>query len=310
MHYSYEKIIDDIQKDSFKIFVVPEFKSPKKIKNVILKEMPEHEDYLEQKNKLRLRNLNLKNTNPKNVTNFHSEEPLLTKDQEVHLFRKMHYYKYLCMNIFTKIKSKPSVYLKNKIINLFSNFQEIRHLLHVSNVKLVSHSLKKRIHFYGPNYLGDLFSDAFLNILQAVDHFDYRRNIKFSTFACWCLLNNSLRDHQKNKKFEINNVSNCESKVFEKTDEISSGVFSQVENKESGWQDWFKIKNYFLESNKIREIEIIEKAFGLGGNEKKTIDEIAIDLNLTKERIRQLREKTLTDIKNFVKTGKIKIDGL
>ena len=109
MDYSFEKIIDDIQKDSFKIFVVPEFKSPKKIKNVILKEMPEHEDYLEQKNKLRTRNLNLKNTNPKNVSNFHSEEPLLTKEQEVHLFRKMQISSDITSNFASSAKDFPRI---------------------------------------------------------------------------------------------------------------------------------------------------------------------------------------------------------
>ena len=59
----------------------------------------------------------------------------------------------------------------------------------------------------------------------------------------------------------------------------------------------------FLDKNNIKYVTIKHSlAF--------TAQEIADEFNLTKERIRQLREKTLGDIKTFVKIGKIKIDGI
>ena len=302
MEYSFDKILEDIQKDNFKIFEISSFKSKRKIKEEILVNMPEYDLYLVNKNKILQKQATFEN--------FYLEEPVLTKQQEYHLFRKMHYFKYLCKKNCNLYKKNKLTSLKKKIISFYNNYQDLRHLIHKANLKLVSQSLKKRRDFYGKNNLDDLFSDAFMNILQAIDHFDYRRNIKFSTFACWCLLNNSIRDHQKNKKFELNNTSNCEQGVFEKNDESEESNFLSYENKESGITDWFKIKDFFLKCNKFREITIIEKVFGLGGSEKKSIAEIADEFNLTKERIRQLREKTLGDIKTFVKIGKIKIDGI
>ena len=302
MEYSFDKILEDIQKDNFKIFEISSFKSKRKIKEEILVNMPEYDLYLVNKNKILQKQATFEN--------FYLEEPVLTKQQEYHLFRKMHYFKYLCKKNCNLYKKNKLTSLKKKIISFYNNYQDLRHLIHKANLKLVSQSLKKRRDFYGKNNLDDLFSDAFMNILQAIDHFDYRRNIKFSTFACWCLLNNSIRDHQKNKKFELNNTSNCEQGVFEKNDESEESNFLSYENKESGITDWFKIKDFFLKCNKSREITIIEKVFGLGGSEKKSIAEIADEFNLTKERIRQLREKTLGDIKTFVKIGKIKIDGI
>lgn len=302
MNYSFEKISEEIQKDNFKIFTVAEFNSKNKVKNTILDIMPDYELYLQNKKKLKQKNIT--------CVDFHLEEPVLTKQQEYHLFRKMHYYKHLCKKILKNYLKNKKSYLKNKLIDAYSNFQNVRHMLHKANVKLVSQALKKRKDFYGANNIGDLFSDAFMNILQAIDHFDYRRNIKFSTFACWCLLNNSIRDHQKTKRFEFHNLSNCDNSTFEKFDESGEYVFSNFDNRESSSLDWFKIKDYFLKSNKNREIKILEKVFGLGGSKQLSIAEIADEFNLTKERIRQLREKTLIDIRKFVKTGKIKIDGI
>lgn len=302
MEYSFDKILEDIQKDNFKVFEISSFKSKRKIKEEVLTNIPDYDLYLINKNKILQKQATFEN--------FYLEEPVLTKQQEYHLFRKMHYFKYLCKKNFNLYKKNKLTTLKKKIISYYNNYQDLRHLIHKANLKLVSQSLKKRRDFYGNNNLDDLFSDAFMNILQAIDHFDYRRNIKFSTFACWCLLNNSIRDHQKNKKFELYNTSNCEQGIFEKNDESEESNFLSYENKESGINDWFKIKDFFLKCNKFREITIIEKVFGLGGSEKKSIAEIANEFNLTKERIRQLREKTLGDIKTFVKIGKIKIDGI
>ena len=304
MHYEFDKIIEDISRDNFKIYDIPEFNNNKKTKMYVLSEMPDYELYLNNKKKLQERNYN----NETEFFQYNTEEPLLTKEQEVHLFRKMHYFKYCCKKLLLKYSNKDTRITRKKIIENYCNFQNLRHLIHKANLKLVSQSLKKRRNFYGLNNMDDLFSDAFMNILKAVDNFDYRRGIKFSTFACWCLLNNSLRDHQQNKKFETYNSSNRESDVFEKPNNEES--FYEFENKESGLSDWVKIKDYFLKSNKIREITIVEKVFGLGGIEKKTIAEIAVELNLTKERIRQLREKTLDEIKSYIKIGRIKVDGI
>ena len=50
MEYSFDKILDDIQKDNFKIFEVSSFKSKKKIKDEILANMPDYDLYLSNKN--------------------------------------------------------------------------------------------------------------------------------------------------------------------------------------------------------------------------------------------------------------------
>lgn len=301
MDFEFKKITEEIVKDSFKIFEIPEFKNQNKVKKHIVSEMPDYDVYVA--NKIKLQN---KETNS---DGFYVSEPLLTKQQELHVFRKMHYYKYSCKKLYKKYCQNKNVYTRKKVIENYCKFQELRHLIHQCNLKLVSQSLKKRRDFYGQNNLDDLFSDAFMNILKAVDSFDYRRGIKFSTYACWCLLNNSLRDHQGNKKFELNNSSNCETGIFEKPNDDEKS-FLQFENSESGFSDWNKIKDYFLKKDKAREIQIIEKVFGLNGQEEKSIAEIASEFNLTKERIRQLREKTLNEIKSCIKIGRIKVDGI
>ena len=52
MHYEFDKIIEDISRDNFKIYDIPEFNNNKKTKMYVLSEMPDYELYLNNKKKL------------------------------------------------------------------------------------------------------------------------------------------------------------------------------------------------------------------------------------------------------------------
>jgi len=56
------------------------------------------------------------------------------------------------------------------------------HFLVRCNTRLAAKVLKKRKDYYGDN-INDLISDCFINIIKAVDGFDFRRGFKFSTYC-------------------------------------------------------------------------------------------------------------------------------
>jgi RNA polymerase primary sigma factor len=55
-----------------------------------------------------------------------------------------------------------------------------------------------------------------------------------------------------------------------------------------------------------REAEIIRLSFGIGSNQKATLEEIGDRFNLTRERIRQIKEKALRKLRNSKKNGRLK----
>jgi RNA polymerase primary sigma factor len=55
-----------------------------------------------------------------------------------------------------------------------------------------------------------------------------------------------------------------------------------------------------------REAEVIKLAFGIGSNHKATLEEIGERFSLTRERIRQIKEKALTKLRNKKGCGRLK----
>jgi RNA polymerase primary sigma factor len=61
-----------------------------------------------------------------------------------------------------------------------------------------------------------------------------------------------------------------------------------------------------LQKMKVREAEVIRMSFGLNGYPPMTLDEISAHLELTRERIRQIREKALRMLRRDTATRKLK----
>ena len=53
-----------------------------------------------------------------------------------------------------------------------------------------------------------------------------------------------------------------------------------------------------------REKFVIENAFGLNGNEPKTLEEIGKEMNISRERVRQLKEQALLRMKKGLEEEK------
>jgi RNA polymerase primary sigma factor len=54
-----------------------------------------------------------------------------------------------------------------------------------------------------------------------------------------------------------------------------------------------------------READILRKFFGIGVPEK-TLEEIGIEFNLTRERVRQIKEKAIRKLKTSSRSGVLK----
>lgn len=73
-----------------------------------------------------------------------------------------------------------------------------------------------------------------------------------------------------------------------------NGVTDQAIEKETAGRMLNQIVNTLNE----RESEVVKRFFGLNGQESKTIEQIADDMNLSKERVRQMKENALRKLRN------------
>ena len=119
------------------------------------------------------------------------ETPLLSKEQEQHLFRKMNFLKYKASRLRDKlVPSRARVQDIDRIEALLDDAAEIKRLLINCNMRLVV-SIAKR-HAGQTGNVFELVSDGNVSLIRAVEKFDYSRGNKFSTYASWAIMKNLL----------------------------------------------------------------------------------------------------------------------
>jgi RNA polymerase primary sigma factor len=63
-----------------------------------------------------------------------------------------------------------------------------------------------------------------------------------------------------------------------------------------------------LENLSYRERRVLELRYGLGGEHPRTLDEVGRAFNLTRERIRQIENQSLTKLQNLREAQKLRDD--
>jgi RNA polymerase primary sigma factor/RNA polymerase sigma factor len=288
-------VFSKLTDSKFKIWEVPEFENTDT--SEILSEMPDFDKW--EKKRINIKNIDLSNI-PTFLHNYY-QNPILNKNQEYHLFRKMHFYRYKAMKL---AKEATNDSIKNQSVYYYEQNIEIRNIIVSCNVRLTTTVIKKRKDIYGSD-LTNLISDGFLNIIKGTEAFDYRRGIKFSTYCTWVLLNNSIREQIPNVKhqtffsqYDEETTEGCE-------DNKDRNIIEHMEIQEAGKANWEIIQKHFS-ATCSKEMQIIRESFGLGC-EKKEVDTIAKNMGVTKERVRQLRSKGLKEIRKAFASGKIKL---
>ena len=228
------------------------------------------------------------------------EVPLLTRTQEMHLFRKMNFLKYKAAKLRAKLDpASPKSSLMDQIEQCYEAAVETKNQIIRANLRLVVSIAKRHV---GPidNFF-ELVSDGNMSLMRAVEKFDYSRGNKFSTYASWAIMKNFARtipdEHRRRDRFRT-----TEAEVFSTT----PGVKSELGDQEAAQaQREFQIES-ILSCLDDREQAIIIKRFGLRrGHEPMTLKEVGAELGVTKERIRQLEARALTKLRKAAEEEKI-----
>ena len=113
--------------------------------------------------------------------------PLLTREQEVHLFRKMNYLKYKASQLAARLDPpQPDSRLLDRIEDLYQQSVGVKNEIIRANLRLVVAIAKRYAGRAEP--LFELISDGNISLIRAVEKFDYARGFKFSTYATQAII--------------------------------------------------------------------------------------------------------------------------
>lgn len=232
--------------------------------------------------------------------------PLLSKQQEFHLFRKMNFYKYKIKTILGKCKT-PRKFIIDLINSLLKKKKEINDLIMLANTRLIMSVVKNNSNFkYGNNkdfLLMELFSDGVLGLIRALKNFDYTLGFRFSTFAVIvikCEITKIRANIAKKNNHIIVGDPSSDSSEDNFFDEIADPRPSGEE--EINNQD--RISFLFSKMHVLSQKQqfIINKYF----KENYTLKRISQEMNLSVERVRQLRDGATKRLKELLEGSSYK----
>ncbi len=210
------------------------------------------------------------------------EWPLLTKEQEQHVFRKMNFLKHLLHQLQDAIDpAKAKVNELMRIEELKTGIRECRDTLINCNQRLVYAQAKQKLAI-GEN-IDDLVSDGNLSLMRAVEKFDYGRGFKFSTYATWAIMKNFARSIPDAKTHQQRYMTGHDD-LFEAKADVRSD-----EQEALAVADAARARvNHLLEHLDTRTRQVIRMRTGLDGSEEMTLEQIGQHFGITKERVRQI----------------------
>ena len=182
--------------------------------------------------------------------------------------------------------------------------------------------------------LPDLIAEGNFGLIKAIKNFDWTKNLRFISYAVWWVkqsilqsLNensrtirlpvNVVQEMQKEKKAVDNGLAELSDKfatlpsmvdldrsINEDGDTLLDIIINpDANNPESVFDTKDLLKTKLMDTLNIlddRERIIIEDYFGLTGSSR-TLEDIGNDFDLTKERVRQIKEKSIRKLRNECK---------
>ena len=222
------------------------------------------------------------------------DTPSLNREEEVELFRRYNYLKFLASQSRASIKlSHVSGTMIGQIESYLAQAEEIKRRLIESHLRLVVNVARKHT-LSGANLL-DLVSEGNISLMNAVEKFDYGRGYRFSTFVSWAI----AKDYAHKIPDQIGQLGKATkvslANIHREMQTEDAADFVAIERAHQSLTQ--VIKNNLTE----REQYVIMNRFGLVGppikKQTKTLVQIGQELNLSKERIRQIELTALQKLR-------------
>lgn len=231
--------------------------------------------------------------------------PLLTKDEEVHYFRKMNYMRFKAAELRKGLdRSHPRAKDMDQIEDCLEKATEIKNFLIRSNLRLVV-SIAKR-HMKPNTSFFEMVSDGNMSLIRAIEKYDFSRGFKFSTYASWAIMKNYARSIPA-ESVQLDRFRTGNEEVFQSSSDPRSDAFKD----ERVNQKQRELILSILDHLDPREREIIVHRYGLSeGGAPLTLEQVGSRFGVTKERIRQLESRALRKMRKLAQEEHLEIPGL
>ena len=220
------------------------------------------------------------------------EVPLLSREQEQHLFRKLNFAKYRANRLRSTLNAEqPQAKRMDEIEQLYDTAVATKNQIVRANLRLVVSIAKRHV---GPqeNFF-ELVSDGNISLIRAAEKFDYGRGFKFSTYASWAIMKNFARSIPNEMK-QRDRFRTSNDELFAATQENRADRLSE----ELAHENRISAVRKILSRLDDREQKIIINRFGLDYTQEPcTLKQVGESMGVTKERVRQIESRALDKLR-------------
>ena len=193
------------------------------------------------------------------------------------------------LSLWEKYKKNNDITARDKIIK--------------ANLKFVA-SVAKPFQGLGLSY-SDLIAEGNVGLMKAIERFDYNKGYKTISYSVWWIrqaimeaLNerNLLKGDELPKDFEksVESEDENEYNVNGNNAELEDGdALSYMKS-----QDMKSALKVLMQCLTHREQIVLANYYGLSEKDEMTLEEIGKELGLTKERVRQIKERALKKLRS------------
>jgi RNA polymerase sigma factor (sigma-70 family) len=217
--------------------------------------------------------------------------PLLTREGEQYLFRKMNYLKHRAARLVEQLDPESARPVElDAIESLLEQAGKVKSEIVQANLRLVV-SIAKR-HLHSGQELFEIISDGNISLMRAVDKFDYTRGFKFSTYASWAVMKNFARSIPEERRHGERYQTGWD----EMLDTV--GTASQEDGDNEHQSAVRGALDRMLATLDSRERSILRQRYGLDdGGEPQTLEQIGRRMGVSKERVRQLEARAMLKLR-------------